>query len=254
MNTTLDTLHSLAAHGSFAGVNWIWSCTPWKMNFVSPSPASATTPLVRYRCSLRSFIKPCMNLLNSCELSGVEQVRPTDPTPERSCFFSLVFFPGSLLFATAAAATSACPCTSALLVSPNSLAVTTGAAAAPPWPCSCGFCVPSASHPSMVQAPSGGACPCPCPCDCCVPSSFTSGSGSSSYSSSAPAMRSSEKALRLRILFRSTRELRVSICSAKELMELTVVLRVLNLNALSLERMAGALDEYEDEPLPEVKE
>ena len=35
---------------------------------------------------------PRMNLLNSCELSGTSLVRPTELTPEISCFFFLGFF------------------------------------------------------------------------------------------------------------------------------------------------------------------
>mmetsp|Transcript_128 Transcript_128/g.332 ORF Transcript_128/g.332 Transcript_128/m.332 type:complete len:330 (-) Transcript_128:396-1385(-) len=176
---------------------------------------------------------PCMNLLNSCELSGTSLVRPTELTPEMSCFFFLGFLAGSWWPCSVCAtrcgcAFSAWPCsTSAWPCSLSAWPCSTSAWPCSPWPC---------SPPAWwSEWPCASAAECPCswswvqfgsmqrPFSSCSWSCSPS-SCSLSYSSSASAIRSREKALMPRILSRGTREFRVSICSAKELIEPTVSL------------------------------
>mmetsp|Transcript_6450 Transcript_6450/g.13400 ORF Transcript_6450/g.13400 Transcript_6450/m.13400 type:complete len:317 (-) Transcript_6450:444-1394(-) len=160
------------------------------MNLASPSSANWRTPFERYKSRALCRRSSDMKLLNCALTSGLSDVRPNEPTPDRSCFF--LRFSATAWSCSCAAVTGAAHWSQSIFSS---------------WPCSW-----ESSWPCSATCSSW-----PWPWPCCA-----SSSSSTSNSSRAPSSRSTEKEFMLRIFLRSTRERSVSISSANELMDAIV--------------------------------
>mmetsp|Transcript_3948 Transcript_3948/g.6752 ORF Transcript_3948/g.6752 Transcript_3948/m.6752 type:complete len:239 (-) Transcript_3948:540-1256(-) len=91
MKTSLLILFSPSFQIACEGPKLICSWTPWKTNLTSPWPAIDSTPLLRYRSLALACSSCCMKELNTTSSRSPSNMRPTEPTPERSWIFLLVF-------------------------------------------------------------------------------------------------------------------------------------------------------------------